>query len=204
MDSYSHILFANSLLTVTSKNIQYNIWSVSPDVDLGDGTLLHRYRTHRISSIPYLYEQLKDYYINLDKDAIVTSIISHIYIDVFNGFVFPYEIHRPVFQNPKIFSKFIQNPFVYPFKTSNYTWMNPSFFNESILLFNQQNFGNSSEHVVYNLISRLSKWAGVNVCEGIEQIVSFTGNTAYRTPYYSDTTIFEEEYSNLVIKYLDI
>jgi len=203
MDFLSHKLFAESLLNQVSKDPVYQVWANEPDLDLGDGTLLHRYRLHRFSAIPDMYNKAV-HTLNTDKDAISLSIISHIYADTFNGFVFPYEITNPALQNPKIFWKLIQNPIKNINAMSDSSNMPLAFFMDSRTLFNEYSFGTTVEEAVASFINILSKRSGVNSCIGIETIVDFTNNIGYRTKNITDTTLFEEEYSTLVIKYLDI
>jgi len=203
MDFVSHQLFAESILTQLSKDPAYKIWANEPDLDYGDGTLLHRYRLHRFSAIPDMYNKAV-YTLNTDKDAISLSIISHIYADTFNGFVFPYDITHPALQNPKIFWKLIQNPIKNINAMSDSSNMPLAFFMDSRTLFNEYSFGTTVEEAVASFINILSKRSGVNPCIGIETIVDFTNNIGYRTKNITDTTLFEEDYSNLVTKYLDI
>lgn len=203
MDFLSHQLFAESILTKIGKDTSYLIWANEPDLDLGDGTLLHRYRLHRFSAIPIMYNNAIHTQ-KADKDAISLSIISHIYADTFNGFVFPYDITHPALQNPKIFFKLIQNPIKNILAMSDSTMMPLEFFTDSRTLFNNYSFGTTIEEAVATFINILSKRSGINSCIGIETVVDFTGNIGYRTKNIVDTTLFEEEYSNLVIKYLDL
>lgn len=203
MDFISHQLFAESILIQVSKDPEYKIWSNEPDLDLGDGTLLHRYRLHRFSAINDMYTNAT-HILNTDKDAITLSIISHIYADTFNGFVFPYEITHPSLQNPKLFWKLLQNPIKNISAMSNPMYMPQSFFTESTIIFNKYSFGSTVEEALSTFINILSKRCGVTSCIGIETIVEFTNNIGYRTKNITDTTLFEEEYSNLVIKYLDL
>jgi len=203
MDFVSHQLFAESILTQLSKDPAYKVWANEPDLDLGDGTLLHRYRLHRFSAINEMYINSTDKP-DTDKDAIALSIISHIYADTFNGFVFPYDITHPALQNPKIFWKLIQNPIKNINAMSDSSNMPLAFFMDSRTLFNEYSFGTTVEEAVASFINILSKRSGVNPCIGIETIVDFTNNIGYRTKNITDTTLFEEEYSTLVIKYLDI
>ena len=203
MDFLSHKLFAESILNQVGKDTVYQVWANEPDLDLGDGTLLHRYRLHRFSAINEMYINSTDKP-DTDKDAITLSIISHIYADTFNGFVFPYDITHPSLQNPKIFWKLIQNPIKNINAMSDSSNMPLAFFMDSRTLFNKYSFGTTVEEAVATFINILSKRSGVNSCIGIETIVDFTNNIGYRTKNITDTTLFEEEYSNLVIKYLDI
>ena len=203
MDFLSHQLFAESILTQVGKDSSYLIWANEPDLDLGDGTLLHRYRLHRFSSISDMYTKSINI-LKTDKDAITLSIVSHLYADTFNGFVFPYDITHPALQNPKVFWKLLQNPIKNISAMSDSTMMPLEFFTDSRTIFNKYSFGTTIEEAVATFINILSKRSGVNSCIGIETIVNFTNNIGYRTKNITDTTLFEEEYSNLVIKYLDI
>lgn len=199
MDSKSHLLFAQTLLTKAGKDPFYQIWSIIPDEDLFDGTILHRYRTHRISSIPMLYQKHPEL-ISADKDAVVLAFISHLYADIFNGFIFPFEILNPVWQTPRMFWATITNPI--RFTLGQITTTLPSeFYTESETLFNNTNFGTTTERIVYNMISILAKRAGVDTCQGIEPIVQFTGNINYRNQIAVDMNIFEDTYIDLILKY---
>lgn len=202
MDIKSHLLFAKVLLTKTGKDPSYSIWSIVPDEDLGDGTLLHRYRTHRISSIPSVYNRHPEL-ISTDKDVVVLAYISHLYLDMFNGIIFPFEMHNPVWQNPKMFGFMISNP-LKGIPGMLFSSFPSEYYTENEIIFNKHSFGTTTEDITASFISKLCKYAGVALCDGIEPVVSFTGNTGYRQIPETDTTIFEEEYTNLIIKYLSL
>lgn len=199
MDGQSHLLFAQTLLTKTGKDPTYQIWGILPDEDFADGTLLHRYRTHRISSISMMYQKHPEL-ISADKDAVMLAFISHLYADIFNGFIFPFEILNPVWQLPRMFWATVTNPIRFTLGQIT-TTLPPEFYTESETLFNNTNFGTTTESIVYNIVSILAKRAGVDTCQGTEPIVQFTGNPNYRNQTATNLDTFENTYTDLILKY---
>jgi hypothetical protein len=97
MDPKSHELFAQVLLEVTDEtNTSPKIWGNAPDIDM---KFFHRWYRHRISALPDIYkENLKGCEQEIiDKDAIVLCIVSHDYLDIFNGLVFPFGLWHPIY-----------------------------------------------------------------------------------------------------------
>jgi hypothetical protein len=97
MDKRTHEIFAQVLLNAVDENsVSPKIWGNAPDIDMN---FLHRWYRHRISVLPDIYkENLKnDKQETVDKDAIVLCIISHDYLDIFNGPVFPFGVWHPIY-----------------------------------------------------------------------------------------------------------
>jgi hypothetical protein len=109
MDSKSHELFAQVLLNVVDEHsVSPKIWGNAPDVDMN---FLHRWYRHRISVLPDIYkENLKDCKPEtLDKDAIVLCVISHLYLDLFNGIVFPFGAWHPIYPENTVLNDVLNN-----------------------------------------------------------------------------------------------
>jgi hypothetical protein len=102
MDPKTHELFAQVLLdAVDETGTSPKIWGNAPDVDM---KFIHRWYRHRISVLPDIYkENLKGCNPEtVDKDAIVLCIVSHLYLDIFNGLVFPFGMSRPIYPEDTI------------------------------------------------------------------------------------------------------
>lgn len=89
MDGKSHVLFAESLLRCVrarKPKTYAESWACAPDADFG---LLHRWRLHRFSVLPKIYETtLKSLPTAApadDKNAICVCIASHFLLDMFNA-----------------------------------------------------------------------------------------------------------------------
>lgn len=109
MDPRSHEIFAQTLLEAADeKNTSPEIWGNAPDVDI---KFLHRWYRHRISVLPHIYEEnLKGCkQENVDKDAIVLCIMSHLYLDIFNGIVFPFGAWYPIYPEDTVLYDVLDN-----------------------------------------------------------------------------------------------
>jgi hypothetical protein len=109
MDPKTHELFAQVLLDATEKtDVSPKIWGNAPDIDI---TFLHRWYRHRISVLPYIYkENLKVCeQEDVDKDAIVLCVISHLYMDIFNGWLFPFGVWHPIYPENTIINDVLNN-----------------------------------------------------------------------------------------------
>lgn len=131
MDWKSHRLFGGVLLEKIGKDINYDSWSLAPDVDIGP---LHRWYRHRFSVINEICkegvdichptsdeitaEQIgtkikahneKSSVSNIDKDAVVLCITSHFYLDMFSGYIAPFGILYPIFPNKTVTRNMLEN-----------------------------------------------------------------------------------------------
>ena len=102
MDPKSHELFAQALLEAVEKtDVSPKIWGNAPDIDI---KFLHRWYRHRISVLPNIFKE------NLngcepeivDKDAIALCVVSHLYLDIFNGLLFPFGFWHPIYPEDTI------------------------------------------------------------------------------------------------------
>lgn len=98
MDWKSHKLFTNILLDELGEDTDYDTWAQAPDMDM---KFLHRWWRHRFSVIDDIYEEGYSTYSppkhNPDKDAIILSVVSHCYLDIFNGWVMPFGLWYPIY-----------------------------------------------------------------------------------------------------------
>lgn len=109
MDSKTHEIFAQVLLNATDENsVSPQIWGNAPDVDMN---FLHRWHRHRISVLPDIYkENLKGCDPEtIDKDAIVLCVTSHLYLDIFNGLVFPFGARYPIYPEETILNDLLDD-----------------------------------------------------------------------------------------------
>jgi len=100
MDSKSHTLFAKCLLEHVEDNITSLEWGTAPDIDM---KFLHRWYRHRISVLPKIYNEFSTPILfNPNKDSITLCILSHLYLDIFNGWVFPFGLWHPIYPEDTI------------------------------------------------------------------------------------------------------
>jgi len=76
-----HESFGKVLCKTNNIPIEYNKWSTFPDIDLYDW---HRYKYHRISSLPTLYSKCEDFF-RYDKKYVSMLCIGHFYLDILSG-----------------------------------------------------------------------------------------------------------------------
>jgi hypothetical protein len=137
MDQKSHELFAQVLLEAVERtDVSPKLWGNAPDIDIN---FLHRWYRHRISVLPAIYkENLKGCEPeDVDKDAIALCITSHLYLDIFNGLLFPFGFWHPIYpedaiindvlddiDSPKLLVEFLE-------KLSGYVTFSNMFYAES-------------------------------------------------------------------------
>ena len=101
MDTKSHLLFAKCLLDHIEDKITSPEWGTAPDIDM---KFLHRWYRHRISKLPQIYNEFNSDFITStklfgfedNKDSITLCILSHLYLDIFNGWIFPFGFGHPI------------------------------------------------------------------------------------------------------------
>lgn len=112
MDERSHELFAKILLRASEKSETFCQWGKAPDIDM---TFMHRWYRHRINIIDKTALQYAEsnniakvpkklLLSNVDKDAITLCIVSHLYLDIFNGWVFPFGLWYPIYPDKTVIS----------------------------------------------------------------------------------------------------
>lgn len=113
MDGNSHEIFAKVLLGAAKNTTTSPSWGRAPDMDL---KFLHRWYRHRISVLPQIFDEfpLPDRYPvavedHDDKDAIAMCIISHLYLDLFNGPVYPFGFWNPIYPKKTIISDLLKD-----------------------------------------------------------------------------------------------
>lgn len=135
MDWRSHRLFGGVLLDKIGKDLNYDSWSLAPDIDIGP---LHRWHRHRFSVMEQICKEgmemchpisdtmateqigtkervqndkrsnleLLD---NIDKDAVVLCVTSHFYLDMFSGHIAPFGILYPIFSGRTVTKDIVEN-----------------------------------------------------------------------------------------------
>ena len=89
MDIGTHLIFSEKLLEICSLEKEYKIWGIAPDVV----EKYHRWQ-HSFSKIGGIYNKFgARHEPSQDKKAISLCVVSHLYLDMFNGvlpaFTFP-------------------------------------------------------------------------------------------------------------------
>ncbi|MDD3813290.1 MAG: hypothetical protein PHZ02_01480 [Desulfocapsaceae bacterium] len=106
MDAKSHVLFTGTLLKQSGKNESYSTWGNAPDIDMG---FLHRWYRHRISVIGDVFRECKGAQNDADRDTVALGIISHLYLDIFNGIIFPFGIWYPIYPEKVVINEVLED-----------------------------------------------------------------------------------------------
>ena len=89
MDIKTHFIFSEKLLEICGLDSDYKIWGIAPDMV----ETYHRWQ-HKFSKIRWIYNGFKEKHEPCkDRKAISLCVVSHLYLDMFNGllpaFIFP-------------------------------------------------------------------------------------------------------------------
>ena len=120
MDWRSHRLFGGVLLKKVGKDLNYDSWSLAPDVDIGP---LHRWHRHRFSVLNEICRDGMDIchpisdaighnekrIDNIDKDAVALCVTSHFYLDMFSGYIAPFGILYPICPDKTVTKDILEN-----------------------------------------------------------------------------------------------
>jgi hypothetical protein len=227
MDGRSHELFAGILLDAVGAGNRRipPAWGVAPDIDI---PFLHRWYRHRISVLPKIYSEFlqANPLPNPDadgiKDEVALCVVSHLYLDIFNGWVFPFGFFYPLYpektivagvlddiNNPKLLTKELT---ILAGSTDAYS---TQFYNDSKNLMAALVPDNATvEDLIAHLVTRLSWHADPNtsssICkEAMKHISDFTGNVKYKD-FRADEqftanlcSYFETEYCRLINKAIE-
>lgn len=220
MDERSHKLFASILLEKAGKSKTSPEWSIAPDIDM---PFLHRWYRHRIRVLPRIYmefptaERLSGFRISdADLDAIALCVISHLYLDIFNGWVFPFGIWNPIYPKKTVINgvfEDIDRPRLLVKELrrlageGNYP---EQFYSDSRkIMENLASSDTSAEEFIAQLVRRLASYADIRhsyslYSSAMKQIGDFTGNSRYTEthiyPFLTDSVCnrFELEYADLI------
>lgn len=107
MDGKSHEIFAGILLDAAGAGNRRipSAWGVAPDIDI---PFLHRWYRHRIGVLPKIYSEflqanpLPNPDADGTKDEVALCVVSHLYLDIFNGWVFPFGFFYPLYPEKTI------------------------------------------------------------------------------------------------------
>lgn len=227
MDEKSHELFAGILLEAVGNSTTSPKWGLAPDIDM---PFFHRWYRHRISVLPKIYmefpspERLLGFqmktYTDADLAAITLCIISHLYLDIFNGWVFPFGILHPIYpkkmiingvlediNKPKLLVKQLR-------RLAGEETYPDSFYNDSKNVMKKMVMADKTANsLIAQIVWRLAYYAdmksGVSLYnEAMKQIADFTGNDIYIQQYPPITTHdacsrFETEYATIINKALE-
>ena len=227
MDEKSHELFAGILLEAIGNSTTSPKWGIAPDIDMG---FFHRWYRHRISVLPKIYlefpspERLPGYemkpYTDADLDAITLCIVSHLYLDIFNGWVFPFGIYHPIYPKKTIISGVLEdmnNPKLLVKQlrrlAGEETYLN-SFYSDSEKIVKKMVTENAkTKDLISQMVWRLAYYADMKsraslYDEAMHQIADFTGNAIYKRQLPPDRThdacsLFENEYATIINKALE-
>lgn len=224
MDEKSHELFAEILLEAAGKSHTSPKWGIAPDIDMA---FLHRWYRHRISVLPKIYaefptvERLPGFRVSdADLDAIALCIVSHLYLDIFNGWVFPFGVWNPIYpkktvvdgviedlDKPKLLVKELR-------RLAGESQYTEQFYSDSRKIMGKiLPCDTSVETLTAQLVRRLSYYADRETSfvqlynKAMGQIAKFTGNSKYRFVSIFSSSMnndacnsFEIEYAKLINK----
>ncbi len=225
MDERSHELFAEILLKAVGKSETSPKWGTAPDIDAG---FLHRWYRHRISVLPKVFREfptpgrLHRFWISdADPDAITLCVVSHLYLDIFNGWIFPFGIWNPIYpkktvingvfediDKPKLLVKELR-------RLGGEESYYEQFYTESGKIMGNFILEKASlEDLVAHMIMRLASYASANASHSlfdraVKQIEDFTLNKEYSKVCISTDIMhevcgkFEIEYAKLINKALE-
>jgi hypothetical protein len=232
MDSKSHELFTKVLLNSVNKTDVSPMWGNCPDIDMN---FLHRWYRHRISVIQKTYDEFpftstKDSNNLLqentnDKDAVALCVVSHLYLDIFNGWVAPFGAWHIISPDKSVIGelfKDIDNPKIFIEVLNTLTGSEPyvqQFYDDSEKLMKKLVLSNKTEELVSWFVCRLASHATYNsnatiptlYSNSMNQISEFTKNDNFRPNNYGIFTSdinksfidFEKEYCSLIDKTLE-
>ena len=227
MDGKSHELFAGILLdAVVAGNRRIpSVWGVATDIDI---PFLHRWYRHRISVLPKIYSEFlqTNPLLNPDadgtKDEVALCVVSHLYLDIFNGWVFPFGFFYPLYPEKTIVAGVlndINNPKLLVKELTKLAGgtdaYSTQFYNDSKNLMAALIPDNATvKDLIAHLVTRLSWHADPNTAssiykEAMKQISDFTGNVKYKEPRaderFTDSvcSLFETEYCRLINKVIE-
>jgi len=176
MDWESHYILGKIVLNRCKKDPSYAEWSVSPDLDLGQ--FLHRFHRHRISTLPQIFQEYSIKHPSAlveDRLAISICILSHLYLDIFNGWVFCWGLKPPAIHMPTaVIKEYVRD------LNANLFDQDPegakAFYHESEIIFNElPRF--SSEDAINATLTELLRFTPCccNPATSINHISDFTG-----------------------------
>lgn len=227
MDGKSHELFAGILLDAAGAGNRRipSAWGVAPDIDI---PFLHRWYRHRISVLPKIYSEflqanpLSNPDADSTKDAVTLCIVSHLYLDIFNGWVFPFGFFYPLYPEKTIIAGVlddIDNPKLLVKELTKLAGgtdaYSTQFYNDSKNLMATLIPDNATvENLIAHLVTRLAWYADPNIAssiyrEAMQQISGFTGNVKYKEPRADEQftasvcSYFEAEYCRLINKAIE-
>jgi hypothetical protein len=227
MDGKSHELFAGILLDAAGAGNRRipPTWGVAPDRDI---PFLHRWYRHRISVLPKIYSEflqanpLPNPDADGTKDEVALCVVSHLYLDIFNGWVFPFGFFYPLYPEKTIVASVlddIDNPKLLVKELTRLAGSTDAystqFYDDSKNLMAALVPDNATvEDLIAHLVTRLAWYADPNTAssiykEAMKHISDFTGNVKYKEPRADELFtasvcgFFETEYCRLINKAIE-
>ncbi len=232
MDEKSHKLFAKILLEAAGKSDTSPEWGIAPDIDM---SFLHRWYRHRVSVLPKIYVEfplagrLPGFRISdADLDAIALCVVSHLYLDIFNGWVFPFGIWNPIYPQKTVIDGVIEDTGKPELlvkelrRLAGESRYPEKFYSDSRRIMEMifpvissgVRLSTPVEELTAHMVWRLSGYAGGTsdndsekrislYNKAMNQIADFTGNNKFRIGswfvfYNQEYTLFEINYAKLI------
>lgn len=199
MDIKTHFIFSEKLLEICGLDGDYKIWGIAPDMV----EKYHRWR-HKFSKIRWIYKRFGEKHEPCkDRKAISLCVISHLYLDMFNGvlpaFIFPpyITLNIPVEEIRELVKDLNYLSFSTP----------EEFYEEERTIFEDLNEGEACEYISVMIISLADhtylwrpnvKRRALKYLEGfIEERIEI------RRDLVEEVREFTERYKKLVIKWCE-
>ena len=222
MDSNSHRLFGRVLLEKVGGERTLEIWSNAPDIDMN---FLHRYERHRFGVIKKTY---KEYFMTYAYNSLASPgtiveqptaeiamcIASHLYLDIFNGWIFPFGFWHVVKPNDTILREVLKDlgkpkVLVEELKKLAGDGFSARFYAESETIMRETiPNGFRTTGITFAFIQRLAELATSNIDtqrsltkEASTQVWKLTGQKP--SDMYLDLHSFERRYANLIVRTIE-
>lgn len=226
MDARSHELFAGILLKAAGKDISPQ-WGNAPDIDMA---FLHRWYRHRISVLLEIFKEFPvewtkdtEHLSTQDRDAVSMCVAGHLYLDIFNGTVYPFGLWYPIYPEKTIINEVLDDldkPKTFVKALERLTGEEPylqEFYNNSQVLMEKLIVpGSTVEILTAQFVQRLAVCASPDLRNSnalyyvaMKQIAEFTGNSRYTqgsifpNQTHNVCAQFEVDYAKLIEKALE-
>ncbi len=194
MDIGTHLIFSEKLLEICSLEKEYKIWGIAPDV-----VEKHHRWQHSFSKIRWIYNRFREKHEpSKDRKAIALCVVSHLYLDMFNGVL-------PAFAFPPYFTMNVPVEEIKELvKDLNYlSYSAPEgFYEEERKIFGELKEGEAYDYI-YAMIAPLADYTYLwrpNVRRrAIKYLEDFVGERIeIKKDWVEEMSGFTEKYKNLI------
>ena len=199
MDIGTHLIFSEKLLEICSLEKEYKIWGIAPDV-----VEKHHRWQHSFSKIGWIYNRFGEKHEpSKDRKAISLCVVSHLYLDMFNGIL-------PAFTFPPYFTMNVPVEKIKELvKDLNYlTYSTPEeFYEEERKVFEELKEGEACDYIYAMIISLADYtylWRPNIKRRAIKHLEDFIGERIeIKKDLVEEMREFTENYKNLIKKWCE-